>query len=235
MVFCSLMNENTGLQTWDFIGRKAYEFDGTYTPDWYVGGVEFNADREHINGPALNSILPAGSNGTILFGYKNTVTPASYYYFFTTGDGYTIFSMFSDAAGVSVYINGSGAAFSGLSNVQNSKTIGIKWEDVGSQISVDLYLDGIYIDTASTGTVNFPDSSELFNIGGRPNADGRYAGGIIEWFYIWKKVLSGADVFQVSSNPYTMFEDTEVVPVLYAAAGAENPWYYFQQQRGGAL
>lgn len=217
MTFCSLMNENTGLQTWDFIGRNSYEFDGTYTPDWNVGGVEFNANREHINGPALNSVLGYRASGSILFKYKITNDPSSYRYFFAVGDTYTTFSAYASVDGTSfnVVIDNDTFSWSGLS-LTSASVIGLTFYWEGALTYVSLYVDGFFVST-QTASTSLQDSSDLFNIGGRTDSDGRYVGGTIDWFYIWDKVLSDTEAFQVSNDPYAMFEDTEVVPVLHVA------------------
>lgn len=224
LVFCMLMNEYTGEQVWDSVGRRGYAFDSSNTPSWGrdVGsqGVEFDANREHINGIEMNSILPSGTDGTILFGYKNTNTPGSYYYFFTAGDTYSVFSMYCSDVAVFVYIDSISISW-GTSDFFNARVLGITWWNVGGTQYVSFWQDG-QLNHTSSGSTTFPDSSSLLNIGGRTDSDDRYAGGIIEWFYVWDKRLTDLEVLRVSNDPYAMFEDV-TIPFMYSAGGAYIP------------
>jgi hypothetical protein len=224
LVFCSLMNEYTGQGIWDHVSEQRYAFDGTYTPDWgYAGtdrkGVEFNDDREHINGPVCNSILPAGSNGTIIFKFKKTNVPSSgYYYFFVVGDDTSVFMAYYSvtAGGLRIVVDGSPAEITIAEAIFfNGSVFAITWEDNGN-INFKLYIDGIYIgedDTSSS--VDFPNSTALINIGGRTDSDDRYAGGIFEWLYIYDKAKSADEIFNITNNPYAMFEEDDMFQFMY--------------------
>ena len=229
MVLCMLFNEFGGERIFDYKRQTAYQFDQTNTPAWRGEGVEFNANREHINGPALNSILPSGSDGTILIKQKNTVTPASYFYAFTVGDGFQIFTLNWDngASGTDLNLNNVIFDFS-LNNLELYDVIVLTWSDSSGDITASLYGDGIFLES-HTETVAFPNSSELLNIGGRPGADDRYLGGIMECFYVWDKVLSDNKVKNISDNPYQIFGRN----LYYSEAAIEMGmlFHHFNQMR----
>ena len=70
-------NDNYGDHAWDHVRRDFYDFDTTDTPSWSMEGVEFVASREHLEWIPQNELSNAM---TILFHYRQTSAPSSYYY-----------------------------------------------------------------------------------------------------------------------------------------------------------
>ena len=236
LVFCSLMNENTGKAVWNYINGQRYSFDGTYPPSWGRAvdsqGVKFDANREHINAPVLNTILPAGSEITILFGYKHLTSP-SYNYFFST-ETYTNLSLFINVSSdnLRVHCGGTQLLSETVVDFHLGRVIGLTITSGGF---ATVYKDGLSV--ASGGSTALGDHAETFNIGGRSDSDNRYAGGIIEWFYIGNKVLSDATIFDISHDSFAMFKKFFPSFMYIAAGGISIPIVMAQygQFSGGSL
>lgn len=211
--FALLLNESGGNTVYGLLDKKSYAFDSTSIPDWSDNGVRFNANRKHINGPPMNSIWPANSNGAIIFGYKRlSGTPASYYYFVTLDGSPTTFTFQIDFSSnvISLYINGSAIALSdAYTNYINSMVIAVTWNIVGANIYINFYSDGI-LRGQNSGNPVFPNSSSILNIGGRADSDGRYANGIYDYFYCYDRALSDYEILLLSKQPYSfLYSKTE--------------------------
>lgn len=212
--FFLALNEGGGNQVWDFISKKPYDFDVTYSPSWNEVGVEFNSNHEHIIGPPLNEIFSAGSNGTILFGFKDTGGSPYLNYFITVDNDPSIFlwNFYSASNLTYVYINGQFGSSWQLGYLAY-KVLGITWEDVGGGIvRVRFYGDGKYLDYTDL-TTSFPNSSYPILIGSRNGGSNTYfAGGIYKYLYIKDKRLSYAEIASLSANPYRwMYDKSEML------------------------
>lgn len=203
-----LLNEGGGNYIWDSVSKKSFDFDSSYRPIWSNDGVAFTGNRIHINTLPLNSVLQASASGTVLFGYKYLSTP-TVYYIFKTGES-TIFNFAltwdSAGSGITIWINDIAVGyFTTPTNYQTGKVLGFSWYSSGGNIYVNLYKDGAYLGQTNQ-TATFPNSTDVINIGARTDSDGRYAGGVINWFNIWDRTLSDGEIKSISANPYQIYQ-----------------------------
>ncbi len=220
-----LFNEGGGNIVWDLVSKKPYSFDATYKPLWDADGVKFSATARHIDGPPLNSILSAGSNGTILLGYKHTNIPLSYYVLFSVGDSINVFCCYSVATGygdgMSLRLNNIYISNPDIDNFMNAKILGLTWYSSGANVYVTFYKDGKNVGGANA-TTSFPDSSLSLSIGGAGNLANRFAGGIYDFFYVINRVLSEPEIASISANPNQIVYDKSemLVRSIWALGGA---------------
>ena len=197
--FFLAFNEDGGNTVWDLISKNPYNLDGTYTPGWGEVGIYFNASRTHVNGPLFNSLIPANSDVTILFGYKNFIIP-DWNTFLTAGDTYLNFSFYCNSSGIYTTINDGESGSLSYSNYQNHEVLGFTHDNSGG-VTTKFYGDGELLGTDTSGR-SITDLSLIFNIGGNPGQSLAYAGGIYKWFYVKIGVLSDAEIASLSANPW---------------------------------
>lgn len=228
--FFLALNEGGGNTVWDLISKKPHSFDGTYTPDWNETGVEFNANREHINGPALNSIIPPNSSGTVLIKLKHTNTPPNNaLIMFNTGSStFTVFSFWIELnAYYGIGIDGASiynASSDGGDFIDGAEVIGFTFEYSGGNTSVNFYKNGVLrSDGSATGTGRgIPSTSDIITIGAHDWTDGYYAGSIFDFIYVKQEVLTTAKIASLSANPWQWMysKDEMLIKSVWAVSGA---------------
>lgn len=194
--FALLMNEGGGNAVWNLIGKGKYDFDTTYTPSWDATGVKFDANRLHINGPALNDVLPAGCTSfTIFFRVKNLSGDPSSGRFYLYCSGYA-FALTIDISNINFYVNASVL----LNSYDADILAGTTYCITVSGSAVALYKDGEVSAYSSSG-VAIPTSTDTLEIGAR-NSDNRYSNAIFECFCIFQKALTDTEVLRLHHKSY---------------------------------
>jgi len=208
-------NERSGLITKDTARNFPAVFDATNPPVWDYEGVNFNGDYKHIDGPVLNQILPANSSGSILLGYR-AITLPTYGYLFSTSS-YANFSWFIQSGGAIRVLIQTAIFDLNVANYYLGKVLGFSWKVDGANITVTWYKDGLKVGFVAAAA-SFPNSTNVFQIGGRGDNTARYAGGVIKWFDIYNKVLSDKQ-FADLSDPNWLYERTPIWMFDYTASG----------------
>lgn len=207
-----------GPLTNDFTGHRN---NGTITGATRApGGILCDGDYERVVIPTALNLLE--SKGTIVFGYKKTVTPPSYYYWYTVGDAYTIFSLYADTSPswVRFGINSTVAIFTSWGNLFDGgwHPVGLTWDDDTNKR--ELYVDGILRDDDTTSFTWPTLTTEAFNLGARSNSTERYVGGVISNFYIFNEILGADSMRMISADPYCLFIRPSRAKLFYVAVGA---------------
>ena len=170
-------------------------------------GIDFNASLNKIQTVDAAKVLSL-SEGSICFGYRQTNTPVTYYYFFCIADLYNIFSIYIRSGALRVYIN---TAYDDILTIEevnafidgNYHNFVYSWRDSDNLRAVSI--DGQLINASSAAFTSKDISGDDFVIGGRLTGTNRHCGGTMPYFYIYNRVLSYQEASQVHFNPYSMF------------------------------
>ena len=219
----------TGLWAmWEKGGTKVYDLSGnnrtgtlTNSPTWEPGGIEFNANLEHIHGPN-GAFLK--SEGTIVFGYKYT-TATSYYYWFVLDDDYQEFALLgNESTGhIEFRINGILDAFTLAAKFWKDgkdHNLCVTWDDAANERI--LYDNGEFFELGSNAFTwdAAGVAAHDLRIGGRPGSNDRYCGGVMSYFYVFDKVLTPNQIAYLNINPYALIADPYQIETLgFVAAG----------------
>jgi len=237
LVGCWSFNEGSGTKVNDCAKRTISTLQNG--PTWDDNGILFDANLEHVQGPN-GSLLQA--NGTVAFGYTYTVD-TTYEYWVVLDDDYAEFSILGNGVtNMNWYINGSAnVAIDANTNYLSAdhSAMVFTWNATGN--SRKFYFEGNFIEENATeftwDAAGVADHD--IRIGGRPGSTGRYAGGIIHWFYIYDRDLSADEIAWLSREPYAMFEPYFPIWALDHPSGAAAPagvddeiaYYMMYQQR----
>jgi hypothetical protein len=208
LVSCYLMNEKAGVKVKDWSSSKVDGIlntnIGSQASGWFNEGIQFNDGTSYVDLGTSSYITPTNMTIAIMVNY---ITPGGNQYFLAKGHDFTAnsFGLYEATGAVALmtYTNSLDhlTSTSIIPNNTDTLVVGIIY---GS--GKYLYINGVYNNSKTyTGTLNA--SSNTMWLGKQNRASYYYPAYCkVSFMYIWNRVLSSTEIWNLYLRPYDMFD-----------------------------